>query len=183
LRDAGPTEVAGFGITAPDDLLLVQELAFLPQRCTPISVAFDELAVASFFDQQIDLGRRPEQFARIWIHTHPGSSAEPSDIDEETFARVFGRAQWAVMMILARGGAVYTRLQFHVGPGGQVELPVEIDYRTPFGASDEAAWQHEYRTNITEIPLRDFLLPAARAGCIDADCDDIWNPFFATGGV
>jgi len=161
-------------------LLLVQELAFLPQRCTAVSAAFDDLAVASFFDQQIDLGRRPEQFARIWIHTHPGRSAEPSDIDEETFARVFGRAQWAVMMILARGGAVYTRLQFHVGPGGQVELPVEIDYRTPFAASDEAAWQHEYRTNITEIPLRDFLLPAARVGCLDADVDDIWNPFFAT---
>ena len=38
--------------------------------------------------------------------------------DEETFARVFGRTDWAVMFILARQGQSYARLRFHVGPGG-----------------------------------------------------------------
>ena len=112
MRDAGPTEIGGFGITASDDLLLVHDLRLVRQTCTSVSVAFDDRAVADMFDEQVDLGRRPEQFARIWIHTHPGSSAVPSALDEATFQDVFGRCDWAVMFILARGGATYARLQF-----------------------------------------------------------------------
>ena len=63
--------------------------------------------------------------------------------DEETFARVFGRSDWAVMFILARGGQSYARLRFNVGPGGSLMLPVEVDYRRPFPASDQAAWSEE----------------------------------------
>ena len=80
-------------------------------------------SVADFFDRQIDLGRRPEQFARIWVHTHPGKSPEPSGTDEATFARVFGRSEWAFMFILARGGQAYARLRYNVGPGADVKLP------------------------------------------------------------
>ena len=114
------------------------------QVCTGASVAFDDQAVADFFDQQVDLGRRPEQFGRLWVHTHPGNFAEPSMTDEDTFARVFGRTDWAVMFILARQGQSYARLRFHVGPGGDVDLPVCVDYSRPFAASDHAAWKEEY---------------------------------------
>ena len=102
------------------------------QRVTVASVAFDDAAVADFFDQQIDLGRKPQQFLRIWLHTHPGDSASPSSTDEETFARVFGNSDWAVMFILARGGQTYARLRFNVGPGGHVQIPVEVDFHRPF---------------------------------------------------
>jgi hypothetical protein len=54
------------------------------------------------------------------------------------------------MFILARGGQTYCRLQFHVGPGGAVELPVEVDYSQPFAASDHAAWEAEYLAKVTE---------------------------------
>jgi hypothetical protein len=144
LRDLGDSEVGGFGITAADDLLLVEDVQLVRQLCTGIFVTFDDLAVADFFDRQVDCGRRPEQFGRIWIHTHPGSSPEPSGTDEDTFARVFGRTEWTVMFILARGGQSYARLRFHVGPGGDVDLPVGVDYTRPFAASDHAAWQEEY---------------------------------------
>jgi len=122
------------------------------QNCTGVTLAFDDQAVADFFDQQVDRRLRPEQFARIWVHTHPGKSAEPSFVDEETFERVFGRTQWAVMFILARGGETYCRLQFHVGPGGAVELPVEMEYCQPFAASDQAAWEVEYLAKVRPIP-------------------------------
>src|SRR5690349_11203509 len=46
LRDRGPTEVGGFGITDRDDLLLVTDLKLVRQDCSSISVAFDDLAVA-----------------------------------------------------------------------------------------------------------------------------------------
>ena len=46
----------------------------------------------------------PSGAAWIQIHTNPGDSPRPSSTDEATFGRVFGRTDWAVMCILARGG-------------------------------------------------------------------------------
>ena len=45
LRDLGPTEVGAFGITRPDDLLLVDEIQLVHQRCTETFVAFDDVGV------------------------------------------------------------------------------------------------------------------------------------------
>ena len=148
LRDLGDTEVGGFGISAADDLLYVEDVQLVRQACTGASVAFDDEAVAKFFDQQVDLGRVPSQFGRLWVHTHPGNFAEPSQTDEETFSRVFGRTDWAIMVILARQGQSYARLRFHVGPGGDVDLPVCVDYSHPFAASDHAAWKEQYAANV-----------------------------------
>lgn len=144
LRDYGDTEVGGFGISAPDDLLLVEDVQLVPQVCSWAHVAFCDDAVADFFDQQVDAGRKPEQFARIWVHTHPGDCPRPSLVDEETFARVFGRSDWTVMFILARGGRSYARLRFNTGPGAEFELPVEIDYVRPFPGCQVEDWEQEY---------------------------------------
>ncbi|MEQ8835429.1 MAG: Mov34/MPN/PAD-1 family protein, partial [Lacipirellulaceae bacterium] len=114
-RDAGETEIGGFGISSAEDLLLVEDLVLVEQQADWASVEFKDTAVADFYDSQVDRGRTPEQFARIWIHTHPGDSPRPSGTDEETFARVFGSCNWAVMFILAQKGASYARLQFGVG--------------------------------------------------------------------
>ena len=151
LRDCGPTEVGGFAIATTDDPLLVTDVQLVDQICSSVSVAFDDRSVADFFDEQVDAGLRPEQFARIWVHTHPGACPEPSFTDEETFARVFGHTDWSVMFILARGGQTYCRLQFHVGPGGAIELPVDVDYHQPFDASDELAWEAEYRARVQPV--------------------------------
>jgi hypothetical protein len=158
LRDAGPTEIGGFGISGSDDLLLLQDVRLVRQQCDVASVALEDAAVADFFDEQVELGRRPEEFGRVWVHTHPGSSAEPSSIDEETFARVFGRCEWAVMFIVAAGGASYARLQFGVGPGGELVIPVEVAYNAPFAGSDQAAWETEYGACVDPVrpdPLAD----------------------------
>ena len=147
-RDRSANEIGGFGITEPDDLLLVKEFVSVKQEVTEVSVRFDDEAVGQFFDAQVDLGRRPEQFGRIWCHTHPAMSPEPSATDEETFQRVFGNCQWAVMFVLARTGKSYARLGFHVGPGGQVLIPTEVDYSQAFGPSDHQAWEAEYQANV-----------------------------------
>jgi proteasome lid subunit RPN8/RPN11 len=148
-RDKADTEVGGFGIAEPGDLLYVSEFAAVKQRVTSISVSFDDNSVADFFDSQVDAGRKPEQFARIWLHSHPGDLAEPSLTDEETFERVFGNCQWAVMFIVDRDGGTYARLDFNVGPGGQVLIPVEVDYSRDFGPSDRQLWEAEYKANVT----------------------------------
>ena len=147
-RDKSDNEVGGFGITEPDNLLLVREFMTVKQQVTAVSVRFDDEAVADFFDAQVDAGRKPEQFARLWLHSHPGDSAEPSVIDEETFERVFGGCQWAVMFVLARNNHTYVKLSFNVGPGGQVLIPVVVDYGHEFGPSNHKEWDAEYSANV-----------------------------------
>ena len=151
-RDRQETEVGGFAITSAADLLKVEDFVTVKQEVTMASVSFDDQAVADFFEAQVDAGRKPEQFARIWLHTHPGDSPQPSCTDEETFARVFGACQWAVMFVLARGGKSYARLRFNVGPGGNVIIPVEVDFSMPFGSSQQEAWEAEYKANIGARP-------------------------------
>lgn len=169
-RDHGDTEIGGFGIAAPvsgaesensrsqDDPLLIREFVTVTQKVSAVSVAFDDEAVADFFEQQVDMGRKPARFSRIWLHSHPGNSAMPSGTDEETFDRVFGGCDWAVMFIVAQNGETYARLRFNVGPGGETVLPVEVDYSVPFDASAHEAWEQEYNANIEPEPLSHDLL-------------------------
>ena len=148
LRDQGPTEIGGFGIAPGDDPLLIEDIRLVQQQATATSVAFDDESVADLFDELVDAGLRPEQFARVWIHTHPGNCPNPSSVDEETFARVFGGCDWAVMFILARGGATYARLRFNAGPGGAMEIPVEVDFHQAFAGSDHRAWEDAYQQQV-----------------------------------
>jgi proteasome lid subunit RPN8/RPN11 len=83
---------------------LIEDVELVRQTCDIASVAFDDQAVADYFDRQVDAGRKVCQVGRIWVHSHPGSCPQPSGKDEETFARVFGKTDWAVMFILARDG-------------------------------------------------------------------------------
>jgi len=152
-RDRGETEISGFGITEPDDLLYVMDFVTIKQDATVASISLDDEAVADFFETQVDAGRKPEQFFRIWLHTHPGDSPNPSGTDEETFQRVFGKCDWAVMFILAEDGKTYSRLRFGVGPGGEMQIPVYVDYNHPFGPSDKEEWEAEYKSNIKVASL------------------------------
>jgi hypothetical protein len=184
LRDAGNTEVGGFGISAADDPLYVEDVQLVRQVCTAGSVAFEDESVADFFDRQVDAGIAPARCGRLWLHTHPGNCPQPSMTDEETFARVFGRTDWAVMFILARGGESYARLRFNVGPGGSLTLPVEIDYRWAFGPSDHDAWQEEYAANVEAAQppavIRPELVPFGET--FDDDWFSDWDPQLAEAG-
>ena len=168
LRDYGETEVGGFGVTDSDDLLFVREFDLVEQLCTEVTVSFTDEAVADFFDRQVDLGRQPEQFARIWVHTHPGDDPHPSITDEETFERVFGDCDWAVMAIVARRGEAYARLHWRQA---ELTVPLEmtVDYSRPFEGTDFAAWETEYQECVHE---------EANIWCSVADDDeedDLWQ--------
>lgn len=179
LRDAGDSEVGGFGISAAEDLLFVQDVELVIQTCDVASVTFDDQSVADYFDRHVDAGRSVSQVGRIWVHTHPGSCPQPSSKDEETFARVFGKTDWAVIFILARGGQSYARLEFHLGPGGSLLLPVEVDYSHPFPASDHAAWCEAYLANVQVeewpqvLSTGSYLEPGLQTQ--QADWSDLWD--------
>lgn len=165
----GDTEIGGFGICRTGNLLAIEDFITVKQRVTEISVKFDDDAVADYFEAQVDAGRKPEQFARIWLHTHPGNSPAPSITDEMTFQRVFGGCDWAMMFILARGGQTYCRLRFNTGPGAALLLPTGLDFSQPFTGSDHDAWRAEYKQNIN----RDT---TSVRGCVGA-LDDLSDPF------
>lgn len=187
LRDRGDSEIGGFGVTAEHDPLLVIDFQTVKQRCTPVTVAFDDGAVADLFDDLVDQGLRPERFGRIWLHTHPGDCPLPSSVDEETFERVFGRTDWAVMGIVARNDATYARLSFHVGPGGALEIPVLIDYGRPFDAADWEAWEQAYCEHVIVVPPLPPLKqagPGERPAWEELDFDfyaDLWEEPFDDG--
>jgi len=186
LRDAGDTEVGGFAVSTPDDLLLVTDVRLIRQLTSAISVKFADNSVAEFFDEQVDAGMKPEQFARIWVHTHPGNSPHPSSVDEETFARVFGRSDWAVMFILARDGSTYARLRFNAGPGGDLVIPVAVDYCQPFAASDQETWTADYLRHVVPEDRVERRLPdtievrstAAPESDSPGIAHKIWDEFF-----
>ena len=157
---AGETEVGGFGVSAEEGLLYVQDFVTVKQQASGMSVEFADDAVADHFDAMVDAGLQPARFARIWCHTHPGHSPDPSTVDERTFSRVFGTCDWSVMFIVSRTGRTYARLQFGAGPGGSMLIPVEVDWEAwPRLLPEEAArlpqrmqeWAVEYDRNISVI--------------------------------
>lgn len=157
---AGETEIGGFAVSSDDDPLYIEDFVTVLQKTSCVTIDFDDEAVADYFDQQVDAGRTPSQFALIWIHTHPGNSAQPSGVDETTFARVFGRCDWSVMFIIARSGETYARMQFAAGPGAAMMLPVVVDWPMwQQDVVDRAAqledllegWMDEYGQNICPI--------------------------------
>lgn len=150
MRDVTDNEVGGFGITEAEDLLFVTDFALVKQKVTAVSVSFEDESVADLFEDQVEAGRQPEQFGRIWLHSHPGDSPEPSCTDESTFARVFGSCDWAIMFIVAQDSKTFARLRFNAGPGGEVKIPVYVDYSYEFDAADFEVWKQQYLANVVE---------------------------------
>ncbi len=155
LRDCGSTEVSGFGINAKNDLLLIEDVRLVNQQCTSASVQFSDAAAQQLLEAATPDRMRDEQSGCIWIHTHPGDCALPSDADEETFARCLQSVHWAVMFIIAANGDTYARLQFNLGPGCSRRLQVDVDYSAEFRQTEFAAWHSEYTDNVEVIdPLQ-----------------------------
>lgn len=170
LLHAGETEIGGFGVSHERNLLYVDDVAIVSQRTTSVSVEFDDMAVADFFDEMADRGIPAQRFMRIWMHTHPGDSAEPSCQDETTFAKAFGRCDWALMFIIARSGEIYARLRVNGGPGAEVMIPVRIDWpswpRLAYETADALPemirlWADEYLQRVHPIQFGQELAPSA----------------------
>jgi proteasome lid subunit RPN8/RPN11 len=166
LCHAGPTEVGAFAISSTQRPLYIEELHTLPQQTSSVSVQFDDAAVADYFDRCVDQGYHPSMFARLWLHTHPGSCPRPSGTDEETFHRVFKSSDWAVMAIISRTGNTYARLQLNQGPGARCSLRWRVDWSPwpqvlqQYSLMDlEAMWQEEYQQNIHPQQVPALTLP------------------------
>lgn len=154
---AGETEVGGFGLSSQANLLYVNDFVAVRQTASAVSVDLDSRAVADHLDAMHGRDRTADECARIWIHTHPGTSASPSRSDERSFEEACGQCDWAMLLILARSGRTYARLQFRAGPRTRTILPVKVDWsawpQTFVNArashtDPRQSWMEEYRQNI-----------------------------------
>lgn len=150
LHHISTCEIGCFGISHPEDFLYVEEVVIIKQTVSRVHFEFDSTAIADYFDDQVDAGRSPNQFARILIHTHPGMGTTPSHTDYKNMKKVFGQCDWAVMIILSDSCEPYAMLTFNIGPRGDVPLKVEIDFSQPFNASNFNNWKEEYENLVTE---------------------------------
>lgn len=154
MRDRGDTEVAGYGITATEDPLLVTDFVLVKQECTGASFEFDDDDAVEFMERMTDAGLPPWAYANILIHTHPGDSPSPSGTDEKNFVKAFSHPNWAIMFIIAQGGETYCRLKINVGPGAIKTIGVAIDWTVPFGGTDATAWETEYKAKVAKRKFR-----------------------------
>lgn len=116
LRDHGNTEVSFYALTDKEDISKVIDVLMVPQKCSMAYTEFKDDGIADFFDKMVDAGHEIENFARIWVHTHPGASASPSNTDEKTFKDAFGNNHWAIMAILGTTGETTCRLRYQSQP-------------------------------------------------------------------
>ena len=56
------------------------------------------------------------------------------------------------MLIVAKGGQTFARLQFNVGPGGSLQIPVDTDFSLPFPGADHSSWDKEYFETVQAEP-------------------------------
>jgi hypothetical protein len=129
-----------------------------------------------------ELGLSPARAGRVWWHTHPGESAEPSPIDRVTFARAFGACDRAVMLIVAADGSATATL--HRAGLDLVEVPVAID-PPPLSIALELdparpRWDAEYDAHVRcePEPFDPECGPGDRAGNdpVDAMADPTLDP-------
>ena len=150
----GTIEVTAYGIPKADDPLYVDDLYVPPQQGTVCTTETDEGALSDFALDMLE--RFPDGAAdgvgRLWFHTHPAMSANPSGTDETTFAKDFG-SSWAVMAILSRTDDRYARLRVQSPTLVEKVVPIVVDWEGfPPEALDLAAriqtWGAEYEKNV-----------------------------------
>lgn len=152
-RDCSYNEVGALAVSDKKDPFIIRDLRIPKQAVTPASVDFDMDDVADLYSQLDGEGFSMNEYARIWIHTHPGNSPNPSGTDENTFEANYGKASWAIMFILAKGGKAYARLRLGKPIPIQLQMDVAVHWTCPFEATNEVDWAKTYKEKVSvELP-------------------------------
>lgn len=124
-------EVGGFAITSPEDPALIIDFVVLKQTSSVASFDFDKDGMQDYLNEMVDRGISPNNCFRIYIHTHPGNSPQPSSVDDEQFDELMENYPWFCMVIFAKDLSTYARVKMTQGCGIEAELDLEIDWDVP----------------------------------------------------
>lgn len=146
------TEIGGFGVSSIDDPLLVTEFHLIKQKSTAATVELDDEALANYVEDQVALGRHPNECLRIWMHTHPSDSTTPSGTDWDMFNSKFTNCDWSVMAIMGANGTTSEAHLWITHPdSGMITIgSIETDWTLPLEAADPADWEAELKEKVTE---------------------------------
>ena len=61
---------AGSNLSAAEDHIYIQDFIPVRQHIPPVTVRFDDAAVADYFDACVDQGISLNRCGRLWLHTH-----------------------------------------------------------------------------------------------------------------
>ena len=114
LAQEGKNELAGFGISSESNPLLVEEFVLVKHFATPATFEFCPDAMAEHMEAMAARGISPDRCMKIYIHTHPHESADPSHTDWNEFADFAASSDFAVMFIMARGGLTTCTLRIRM---------------------------------------------------------------------
>jgi len=173
LRDRGDTEVSAFGyLEDQKDNLVVESLIIPKQECSSATTEMDDESLSELGEAMTKKRVVPWRYTRVWIHTHPGESPTPSSKDWETFREIFGRSNWAIMFVLAKGGQTHCQMVLR-SDRWELYQTIPCKVLTPVGRE----WEEEYRAKIETktygIPMGygSYQLPAHYQDK-DSDIDD-----------
>lgn len=155
--DRSTGEFGGFGVVENlEKPFEITDFALVAQRTGAGHADLDDLAVAKYYHKMVKKGLQPHQFGRIWFHTHGGSGSwgpRPSDDDDNTFAKAFGKCSWAVMLIFNDSYSSYAELYSQAGKQANVhnfKITVEL-WEKPLPAKQQK-WADEFDANVRKKP-------------------------------
>jgi hypothetical protein len=155
LREKGSTEISGFALTDENDPYLIIDFLLPKQECTGVTTEMTSEGIVELFDKLSGpakfngLGLSPSRYGRIWIHTHPGFSSEPSGTDWSTFKGTFGDKEWSIMFVFSSEREATCMLQIQALPDAHFRIPWEISWEHPFAGTNYAEWDKEYDDKVT----------------------------------
>lgn len=168
----GDTEVGGFGILDEEDPSVIIDFCLVKQECTSATV--DLMDLDKYVDEMVDEGISPNRSFRVWIHTHPGSSPNPSSTDWKTFNELMENYPWFAMLIIDRSHNTYGYLKLTQGPGLSKQVDISIDWNYPCQEIDFQELDNEYCEKVTEKKIK---IKSSPKGKYDKGYENInWSP-------
>lgn len=114
LSQEGYNELAGFGISAADDPLEIEDFVLVKHFATAATFEFCPDAMGKHMEDMAARGISPDRCLKIYIHTHPHESPTPSQTDWNEFEDFSENSDFTVMFIMARGGACHCTLRLRM---------------------------------------------------------------------
>lgn len=179
------TEACGLGIAGdPEHEMLITDIIIPRQKVTSSTCEMDmehiHQLLPKLCDPDLENPLSPAQFMRIWLHTHPCGICRPSSVDERTFAEVYDGFEWALMVILSKGGEFYSRFRGYLKNDRPVawEIPHEVTFRYPFEKPDTDQWAEEMRNNLRQPRMQYSPFPGV--GSYRSSLNRYSNTFYST---
>lgn len=150
LRDLGDTEVSFFCVVDENEPNVICDVQLVKQVGSVATTDMDGAGLTEYLSRMDDQGFSPGHCFRVWLHTHPGDSPEPSGTDWTQYEKLKTTYEypWFAMLIISRTGKKFGRMFFSQGPGGESEVKWDVDWGYPGEEVIFEDWDEEYKTYV-----------------------------------